>query len=52
MSSETLINVNPLKEKIYSRATDERYKQFVIDFNKNKELKEQAKNFGIGEFDG
>ena len=41
-----------IKEKIYSRATDERYKQFVIDFNKNKELKEQAKNFGIGEFDG
>ena len=41
-----------IKEKIYSRATDERYKQFVIDFNKNKELKEKAKNFGIGEFDG
>jgi len=41
-----------IKEKIYSRATDERYKQFVIDFNKNKELKAQSKNFGIGEFDG
>ena len=39
-----------IKEKIYSRATDERYKQFLIDFNKNKELKEQAKNFGIGEY--
>ena len=41
-----------IKEKIYSRATDERYNEFVIDFNKNKDLKEQAKNFGLGEFDG
>jgi len=41
-----------IKEKIYSRATDERYNEFVIDFNKNKDLKEQSKNFGLGEFDG
>lgn len=41
-----------IKEKIYSRATDERYNEFVIDFNKNKNLKEQSKNFGLGEYDG
>ncbi len=41
-----------IKEKIYSRATDERYNEFVIDFNKNKDLKEQSKNFGLGEYDG
>lgn len=50
--STARFSLKDIEEKIYSRAEDERYNQFVIDFKKNKELKEQSKNFGLGIYDG
>ena len=50
--STARFSLKDIKEKIYSREKDERYNQFVIDFEKNKELKEQSKNFGLGIYDG